>query len=114
MPQLLEEGLPERSSRSKFDFTAWADGQAWRFVKGEDYDSSTESFRYNVRRWAKANGYDVECRPYPASDRDGRDLPASKADPVALAVSFHRRSNGTQRAAAGASPSTRGSLGGDR
>lgn len=103
MPQLLEEGLPARSARSKFDFTAWADGQAWRFVKGEDYESSTESFRYNVRRWAKANGYEAECRPYAATDRDGREVPATKADPVALAVSFRRRSsNGAQRSSGGA------------
>ena len=54
MPELLNDGLPERSARTKFDFAKWADGQAWKFVKGEDYTSSTETFRYNVKRWAKA------------------------------------------------------------
>jgi hypothetical protein len=88
MPQLLEDGLPKPRSRSKFDFTEWADGQAWKFVKGKDYDSSTETFRYNVKRWAKANGFAAECRPFPAHDKRGRELPATKADPVALAVRF--------------------------
>ncbi len=88
MPQVLEQGLPEPRTRSKFDFTDWADGQAWKFVKGKDYDSTTETFRYNVKRWAKANGYKVECRPFPALDNRRRELPATKADPVALAVRF--------------------------
>jgi hypothetical protein len=90
MPELLTEGLPERFTRTKFDFTQWSDGRAWKFVKGEDYDSSTETFRYNVRRWAKAQGLEVECRPYPAVDRDGNEVPITKADPVALGVRFHR------------------------
>lgn len=89
MPELLADGLPERTKRSKFDFTQWADGQAWRFVKGADYDSSTETFRMNVKNWAKANGYEVELRPYPALDRDGKEIPVTKADPVALGVAFH-------------------------
>ena len=87
MPELLTNGLPERASRApKFDFTEWADGQAWKFVKDEDYKSSTDTFRYNVRRWAKKNGYEVEVRPYPATDRDGNELPLSKQDAVALGV----------------------------
>jgi hypothetical protein len=90
MPQLLETGLPERASRSRFDFTKWADGQAWKFVKGDDYESSTETFRYNVRRWARDHGYDVELRPYPAMDRDGRDIPLAKADAIAIGVLFKR------------------------
>jgi hypothetical protein len=89
MPELLKEGLPERSSRSRFDFTRWADGQAWKFVKGEDYASSTETFRYNVRRWARDNGLEAECRPYPALDREGREVPLAKTDAVALGVRFH-------------------------
>ena len=88
MPTVLEEGLPDPISRSKFDFTAWADGQAWKFVKGRDYDSSTETFRYNVKRWAKQHGFRVECRPFPALDKRGRPLPATKSDPVALGVRF--------------------------
>lgn len=86
MPQLLKDGLPERGSRSKFDFRSWADGQAWKFVKGEDYSSSTETFRYNIRRWARDNGFDAELRPYPATDRDGNDVPLAKADAIALGV----------------------------
>lgn len=97
MPVRLQDGLPDRSSRTKFDFSEWADGEAWKFVKGQDYDSSTESFRYNVRRWAKANGFEVECRPYPALGADGKDLPITKTDPIALGVRFHR--NGQQPAA---------------
>lgn len=90
MPELLEEGLPERTTRSKFDFTQWADGRAWKFVKGTDYDSSTETFRYNVRRWAKANGFEVECRPLPMLDREGNPIPFTKEDPMGLAVCFQR------------------------
>jgi hypothetical protein len=90
MPELLEQGLPERTSRSKFDFSRWADGQAWKFVRGEDYDSTTETFRSNVKRWARDNGYEVELRPYPATDREGRELPLTKADPLALGVVFTR------------------------
>lgn len=90
MPELLETGLPPRASRSRFDFTDWADGQAWKFVKGQDYESSTETFRYNVRRWARDNGYKVELRPYPAKDREGREVAMTKADPVALGVIFKR------------------------
>lgn len=88
MPELLTEGLPEKGSRSKFDFAEWADGQAWKFVKGTDYDSSTETFRANVKRWAKVNGYEVHLRPYPALDRAGHEIPLVKADAVALGVQF--------------------------
>lgn len=101
MPELLEAGLPEPASRSKFDFSEWANGEAWKFVKGKDYQSSTETFRYNVKRWAKANGYEVECRPFPAADKRGKDLPATKADPVALGVRFLRR-NGSAAPVPGA------------
>ena len=86
MPELLKDGLPDRRSRSKFDFSGWADGQAWKFVKGEDYASSSETFRYNIRRWARHHGYRTEVRPYPAVDRDGNELPLSKADPVAIGI----------------------------
>jgi hypothetical protein len=89
MPELLADGLPERSSRSKFDFSRWADGKAWKFVKGEDYDSSTETFRANLKRWARDHGYEVELRSYPALDRDGKEIPVTKADPVALGVIFN-------------------------
>lgn len=90
MPQLLPDGVPERSSWSRFDFSQWADGQAWKFVRGEDYTSSTETFRYNVRRWASAHGYAAVTRPIPAVDDSGRPIPASKAEPVGLAVSLER------------------------
>jgi hypothetical protein len=90
MPQLLQEGLPDRGTRSKFDFTAWADGQAWKFVKGEDYESSTETFRYNIRRWAKDNGFEAEVRPYPATDRAGDEVPLAKEDAVAVGVILRR------------------------
>jgi hypothetical protein len=98
MPEVLENGLPDPPSRSKFDFSDWADGRAWKFVKGKDYDSSTETFRYNIRRWAKANGYEVECRYFPALDKRRKELPVTKADPVALGVRFHQP-NGDQPAA---------------
>ena len=88
MPELLKDGLPDRSSRSRFDFGQWADGQAWKFAKGADYESSTETFRANVKRWAKVNGYEVELRPYPAIGRDGREIPLVKSDAVALGVRF--------------------------
>lgn len=90
MPELLQEGLPERASRSKFDFAQWADGEAWKFVKGEDYASSTDTFRANVRRWARDNGYEVALRAYPAVDREGQEVPITKVDPVALGVQFVR------------------------
>jgi hypothetical protein len=90
MPEILQNGLPEPRPRSKFDFSEWTDGQAWKFVKGKDYESSTETFRYNVKRWAKANGYEVECRYFPALDKRGRGLPVTKADPLALGVRFSR------------------------
>ena len=88
MPEMLPQGLPERPSRSRFDFAEWADGQAWKFMRGVDYTSSTETFRYNVRRWAKDNRFTVETRPLPATDERGRSLPLSKAEPVGLAVRF--------------------------
>ena len=100
MPELLPEGLPDRVNRSKFDFSKWTDGQAWKFVKGDDYDSSTETFRANVKRWAKLNDLDVELRPYPATDPDGREIPLVKADAVALGVRF--AANGQRRASTGA------------
>ena len=86
MPELLQDGLPDRSSRSRFDFSRWADGLAWKFVKGQDYESSTETFRANVKRWAKLHGYSLELRPYPATDREGHEIPLVKADAVALGV----------------------------
>jgi hypothetical protein len=88
MPELLPDGLPERANRSRLDFNEWADGQAWRFVRGEDYTSTTGSFRSNLKRWAKAHGYIAETRPLPATDARGRPLAASKADPIGLAVRF--------------------------
>jgi hypothetical protein len=86
MPELLQDGLPERVGRSKFDFSQWCDGQAWKFLKGTDYDSSTETFRANLKRWAKLHGYVVELRPFPDRDRDGREIPLVKADAAALGV----------------------------
>lgn len=91
MPEVLLDGLPVRGSRTQFDFSEWADGQAWKFVKGEDYESRTDTFRGNVRRWAKTNGFEVECRPFPALDSDGQPLPLSSAEPVGLGVKFTRR-----------------------
>lgn len=94
MPELLPEGLPDRTGRSKFDFSKWADGRAWKFVKGTDYESSTETFRANVKRWAKLHGYEVELRAYLAQDRGGHELPLVKADAVALGVIFNVNANG--------------------
>jgi hypothetical protein len=91
MPDLLDDGLPQPVRQSKFDFAEWADGRAWRFAKGEDYDSSTETFREHVRRWAKENGYEVEFRPYRAKDASGDEIPLAKSDAVALGVQFSRR-----------------------
>jgi hypothetical protein len=90
MPQLLKDGLPPRPTRSKFDFSEWADGRSWKFVKGQDYDSATETFRLNVRKWARVNGFDVELRAFPALDSAGREVPLTKADAVALGVRFFR------------------------
>ena len=100
MPELLKQGLPAKSSRSKFDFTEWADGRSWKFIKGDDYESATETFRLNVRKWARLNGFEVEFRPFPALDGDGRELPVTKTDAVALGVRFHRpgeATNGAER-----------------
>lgn len=88
MPELLQELPPRRTRKSDIDLTQWADGQPWRFVKGEDYSSSTDTFRSVVRRWAKEHGYDVELRPYPALDGEGREVPLSKADGIALGIRF--------------------------
>ena len=88
MPELLPDGLPDRPGRSRLDFSQWADGQAWQFVRGEDYMSTTESFRYLLRRWAKANGFSAETRPLPATDKDGEPIPVSKQEPVGIAVRF--------------------------
>jgi hypothetical protein len=95
MPELLDDGLPARTPRSKFDFSPWTDGQAWKFTKGQDYESSTESFRYNVKRWAKEHGYEVDLRPYPALDPDGREIPVTKTDPIALGVQFRKNGKPT-------------------
>lgn len=88
MPELLPDGLPDRGTRSKVDFAQWADGRAWKFVKGTDYESSTETFRASVKRWAKLNGYEPELRSYPALDRAGREIPLIKSDGIALGVRF--------------------------
>jgi len=88
MPELLKDGLPERSRRSQVDFAQWADGQAWKFVKGEDYTSTTETFRASVRRWARDQGWQAELRPYPELDADGEPVPLAKADAIALGVRF--------------------------
>jgi hypothetical protein len=89
MPELLKDGLPERTRHgSQHDFARWANGQAWKFVKGEDYTSTTETFRASVRRWAREHDLQVELRPYPALDADGEPLPLTKADADALGVRF--------------------------
>lgn len=87
MPELLDS-MPERAARSKLDFSHWADGQAWKFVRGQDYDSSTATFRTNLRRWARDNGFQVELRPYPALDDEGHEIPLTKADATAIGVRF--------------------------
>jgi hypothetical protein len=97
MPEVLPDGLPERASASRFDFSQWADGQAWKFVRGEDYSTATETFRYNVKRWARKHGYEVQTRPLPALDEHGRPLAAAKAEPVALAVRFSRAAGRARR-----------------
>lgn len=97
MPQLLPDGLPEAPGRSRFDFSRWADGSAWQFSRGEDYETSTESFRYAARRWAKANGYVAETRPLPTLDEDGRPAPISKAEPIGLAIRFVAANGGRKR-----------------
>lgn len=104
MPELLPEGFPDRAGRSKFDFSKWADGRSWKFVKGTDYDSSTETFRTNVRRWAKLNDYEVELRPYPAQDREGRAVPLIKTDAIGLGVKFTPNGNRTARANGAVAP----------
>ena len=86
MPKLLTDGFPEPVTRSRFDFAEWANGEVWSFERGEDYTTSTESFRYNVRRWAKAHGYAAELQTIAATDERGHALPATKADPVGVAV----------------------------
>jgi len=91
MPDLLSDGLPQPVRRNKFDFAEWADGNAWRFVKGEDYASSTETFREHIRRWAKEHGYEVKFRPYRAADEHGDEIPLARSDAVALGVQFTRR-----------------------
>lgn len=110
MPELLNDGLPQPVRRNKFDFSEWADGRAWRFVKGQDYQSSTETFREHVRRWAKENGYEVEFRPYRGEDPNGDELPLSKHDAIALGVQLTRR-NGrkppSRRASTSPDPSSR-------
>jgi hypothetical protein len=95
MPQLLTDGLPPRTNRTKYDFSEWADGRAWRFEKGTDYVSSTETFRSTLRKWAKANRLEVEIRPFPALDADGQELPLTTADAVALGVRFLTADNGS-------------------
>jgi hypothetical protein len=99
MPKLLPDGLPERLSRARHDFEAWADGQAWHFVRGDDYTTTTASFRHHVKRWAKAHGYVAETRPLPATDAHGRPVPLSKTDAVGLAVRLTpARGEGTRAA----------------
>jgi hypothetical protein len=115
MPQLLPDGLPEAPGRSRFNFSRWADGQAWQFSRGEDYETNTESFRYAARRWAKANGYVAETRPLPATDEAGLPVPISKAEPVGLAIRFvagggrKRRKRGTRVVLNGDSQAREGS-----
>lgn len=94
MPELLRDGLPERNGRRSQDFGEWADGQAWKFVKGQDYASTTETFRAAVRRWAREHGLEVELRPYPALDDAGDELPLTRADAIALGVRFATSADG--------------------
>jgi hypothetical protein len=116
MPELLPAGMPERPNRSRFDFDQWADGQAWKFVRGEDYTSSTLTFRHNVNRWAKRHGYEVKTRPLPALDDEGRPLPTRRAEPVGLAVCFtvESRSGGESAADNGRPGAERPGAGGLR
>jgi hypothetical protein len=106
MPQMMPEGLPDRTSWSRYDFSQWADGKAWKFVRGEDYESSTESFRYNVKRWAKSHGFDAAVRTLPATDEGGRPLPASKSEPIGLGVCFTPLGAGEGRRGTSASSRT--------
>ncbi len=63
-------------------------------MRGSDYDSTTETFRYNVKRWARAHDLEVELQLFPALDGDGREIPVTKEDPVALGVRFLVDGNG--------------------
>ena len=71
---------------------AGVDLATWKLQlpEGEGEKPAPGPSRANVRRWAAENGYEVALRAYPAVDREGSELPVTKADPLALGVVFER------------------------
>lgn len=49
-------------SNSKYPWNEWADGSIWELVKGEDYQSKTNSMRMNVYKYADKNRLTVKSQ----------------------------------------------------
>jgi hypothetical protein len=45
---------------NKIDFSAWADGQIWQLVEGEDFSIEAKKVAGKARTWAKNNGKSVQ------------------------------------------------------
>ncbi len=55
------EGFPP-PRRSRWDFSALADGEAYLLRRGRDFDVAVESLAAAARRWARQHGYAVTTR----------------------------------------------------
>lgn len=66
---------------SKYGFTKYADGATWVLTKEEDYSVSGEAVLANARKWARAEGLEV----------DYKLLDAQARDPERVALRFRRK-----------------------
>lgn len=75
MPVRLTEPVDfaRRSSRggSIDDFSAYADGQPWRFERGPDFTVQPRSVARRAKVWAEAKGLDVDTKVTPVDTRTG-------------------------------------------
>jgi hypothetical protein len=77
------EGFPPARGRTRWDFSAVADGHVYLLRKGEDFDVEVESLAVAARRWAREHDYTLATR----SEFDEDDPQRPK---VALYLRFDR------------------------
>ena len=62
---------------SKYPWEKWSDGSIWRCVRGQDYTSSSASFRQLISQTAKDLGKKARTKVELAKDEDGKEMDGS-------------------------------------
>lgn len=65
---------------SRYNFTTYSDGATWELSAGEDFTVTPETIVSNARKWAAAEGLDVDTK-------------LIEGEPARVALRFRKRSN---------------------